>query len=97
VRLRTEKLGAGLVVVALTPSGGGDPVRRVVRGAEAADWTTVTLEATPGAPPVDVLTDRLQTPRTSSLTVTIDLLADASSGATVWCDEATLVPANDAR
>jgi hypothetical protein len=57
----------------------------------------VTLEATPGPPPVDDLTPRLQTARTSSLTVLIDLVADPSSGAVVWCDEATLVPADNAR
>jgi tetratricopeptide (TPR) repeat protein len=97
VRLRTEQLGTGTVVVSLVPSGGGEPVRRELRGSDLTDWTTVTLEATPGPPTVDELSPRLQTARTSSLTVLIDLVADPTLGASVLCDEATLVPAIDAR
>jgi hypothetical protein len=97
LRLRAEKLDGGAVVVTLTPSGGGEPVRHELHGNEAAEWTTVTLEAMPGAPPNDALNDRLQIARTSSLTVSVDLLAEPSSGAVVWCDEATLTLANGSR
>ena len=69
------------------PIGGGDPVM-VDAGGGGYDA---------GAPPSDALDDRIRNPRPSSLTVSVDLIADPSSGATIWCDEATLTLANGAK
>ena len=96
VRLRTEALGQGAVVVTLTPSS-GEIVRREIRGDEAAQGIIVTLDATPGAPPTGRPVNRIAVAPSSSLTVGIGLVAEAGSGAIVWCDEATLIPINSAR
>jgi tetratricopeptide (TPR) repeat protein len=96
VRLRTEALGQGAVVVTLTPSN-GEPVRREIRGDEAAQGITVTLEALPGPPPTGRAINRIVAAPSSSLTVAIGLVAEAGSGAAVWCDEATLTPIDAAR
>ena len=85
------------MVSSSSASGGGAPVRQELRGAQVAEWTTVTLEASPGAPPSDALDDRIRNPRTSGLTVGIEIVADPSSGATAWCDEATLTLMNGAQ
>jgi len=81
LRLRAEGLGTGAAVVSLVPSGGGEPSRRELKADEAAEWTTVTLEARPDAP-------------ASSLTVVVELSPGMPPGAVVWCDDAALIPTN---
>jgi hypothetical protein len=85
-----------VAVVTLSPST-GEAVRREIRGDEAAQGITVSLEATPGAPPTGRPVDRIVDPKTSTLTVAIGHVAEAGSGAVVWCDEATLTAVDAAR
>jgi hypothetical protein len=81
-------------VVSLVPSGGGEPAWRELKADEAAGWTTVTLEARPGAPRRTGMIRRVQEAPTSSLTMLVELGPGTPPGAVVWCDEATLVLAH---
>jgi hypothetical protein len=96
MRLRTEALGTGIVMISVIPSS-GEPVRHEVRGEEGVNGITVTVDATPGQPPSSSRPiNRTASTPTSSLAVSIALLADPSSVTVVWCDEATLQPVDRA-
>jgi hypothetical protein len=79
VRLRAESLGDGAVMAFMTTSPAVEDARWVVRTDDAAEWTTLTLDAEPGP---DL---------THGVAVGIGFTPGTRPGAVLWCDEATLV------
>jgi hypothetical protein len=79
VRLHAEGLGSGTVAVYLTNfrTSDGDPL--ILSAADAERGTTVSLDATVEDAPYN------------SLAAAVGFTPGTPAGASVWCDEATLV------
>ncbi len=79
MRLRTEGLGAGAVAVYLTNFRTRDGAPVLVTGMEAEQGATVTVES------------RVEDAPYTYLAAAVGFTEGTPAGATVWCDEATLV------